>query len=99
MIGVFEMKKIIYFIPAIIFTAFYGLVTIGTGISFNPIVYLWIAAFIISGILLSKGVFWGGCFGMLPGVHFMYTSTQDNGKILPIEMPLGRFAGRLNLGK
>lgn len=83
------MKKPIYFIPAIIFIVFYGLVIISMGFSVSPVVFVWIATFIISGVLLSEGIFWGGCFGILSGVHFMYMSTQDTGQILPIEMPLG----------
>lgn len=26
---------------------------------------------------------------MLPGIHFIYMSTQDTGQILPIELPTG----------
>lgn len=83
------MKKVVYFIPALIFAIFYGLVIIITGLHISPAVYVWIVAFTISGILLSKNIFLGGCFGILPGVHLIYMSTQDTGQILPIEMPIG----------
>jgi len=57
------MKKIGLFIPAIVFTAFYGLITLGGGFSIvSPIVYGWIALFIISGLLLSKDKVWGSFF-------------------------------------
>lgn len=63
------MKKVGYYIPTIVFTAFYGLIIIGGGFSIvSPIVYGWIALFIISGILLSKSKVWGGGFGVLPGI-------------------------------
>ncbi len=83
------MKKIVYFIPAIIFTLFYGFIIIGAGLSVSPIIYAWIALFIASGVLLSKGRFWGGFLGLLPGIHLIYMSTKDTGQIFPIELPLG----------
>lgn len=83
------MKKIVFFIPAILFTLLYGLIKLGTGLSVLPIGYVWIVLFIISGTLLAKRLFWGGFFGMLPGIHFIYMSTQDTGQILPIELPTG----------
>ena len=83
------MKKIVFFIPAILFTLLDGLIIMGTKLSVLPIVYVWIVLFLISGMLLAKRKFWGGFFGMLPGIHFIYMSTQDTGQILPIELPMG----------
>lgn len=84
------MKKIAFFIPAIIFTIFYGGIIIGVNPSIvSPIIYPWIGLFIISGILLSKGLFWGGLLGVLPGIHLMYMSTKDTGQIIDIEFPMG----------
>lgn len=87
------MKKIIYFISALVFVAFYGFIAIASGLGafFSPVVYVWIAALVISGVLLMKDLFWGGFVGMLPGIHLMYMSTQDTGQILPIELPSGIF--------
>ncbi len=83
------MKKIVFFIPTILFTLLYGLIIMGTGLSVSPIVYVWIILFLISDMLLAKRLFWGGFFGMLPGIHFIYRSTQDTGQVLPIEWPAG----------
>jgi len=84
------MKKQLFFIPAIIFAAFYGLALIVLGFSsVLPIVYVWIGLFIISGFLLSKGFFWGGFLGMLPGINMMYMSTINTGQIIDIEFPVG----------
>lgn len=66
------MKKIVFFVPAIIFTLFYGFIMIGVGLSISTMVYVWICLFLISGILLSKGIFGGGLIGMLPGIHFIF---------------------------
>ena len=83
------MKKIVFFIPAIVFTAFYGLIIIGTGLPVSPMVYVWIALFIISGILMVKKLFWGGLLGVFPGCYLIYMSTIDTGQIINIELPLG----------
>lgn len=51
------MRKLAYFIPAIIFTILYGFVIIVGGIgSVNPVVIVWVALLWIAGILLNKGV-------------------------------------------
>jgi hypothetical protein len=48
-----------------------------------------VAGFILAGgILLSKGKFWGGFIGLLPGIHFIYMGTQDTGQIVN-ETPMG----------
>lgn len=84
------MKKIVFFLPAIVFAVFYGGIMIGASPSIvSPIIYPWIGLFLISGILLSKGLFWGGIPGILPGIHLMYMSTKDTGQIMNIELPMG----------
>lgn len=48
------MKKFLYYIPAIIFTLFYGASAIsGTG-PISPVVVIWLVLFWASGILLSR---------------------------------------------
>lgn len=84
------MKKIIFYIPAIVFTAFYGWAAISFGVKLiSPIIFVWLTLFFVSGILLSKGNFLGGGLGMLPGLHLIYMSTKDTGQIINIELPLG----------
>jgi hypothetical protein len=83
------MRNVLYFIPALVFAAFYGWVLIGTGLSVSPFVYIWIALFVLSGILMAQGRFWGGVPGVLPGLHMMYMSTVDTGQIINIELPMG----------
>lgn len=55
------MKKIVFFIPAIILQSF-----MHTGSKVSPLVFAWIVLFIISGVLMSKGRFWGGVLGVDP---------------------------------
>lgn len=84
-----ENMKIVFYILAILFTAFYALVMLNGLSIMLSIVITWIALFIISGVLLSKGQFWGGFLGVLPGIHLMYMSTKDTGQVINIELPLG----------
>ena len=83
------MRKFIGYIPAALFTGFYlfsGL----TGASITmSMVLIWLACFWLSAFFLHKGLFWGGAFGLLPGVHMIYMSTQYTGQVINIEMPLG----------
>lgn len=83
------MKKFIFHLPTILFTILYGwLVMIAAG-AISPIIFAWIALFLIGGILLSKGKFLGGLLGMLPGIHLIYMSTKDTGQVINIELPSG----------
>ena len=61
-----------------------------TGGSFAvSMVLLWLVCFWISGVLLLKGLFWGGIFGLFPAFHMMYMGTQYTGQVINIEIPLG----------
>lgn len=83
------MKKIVYNMPAIIFTVFYGSVVAGGGIGIiSPIVIVWLVLFFIGGILLSKNVFWGSLLGALPAISLIYMGTKETGQIIN-EMPIG----------
>lgn len=84
------MYKTLFYLPAILFTFLYGWLAMIFGFSsLSPIIFLWIALFVLGGFLLSKGRYWGGFFGMLPGIHLMYMSTRDTGQVIHIELPLG----------
>lgn len=85
-----KLKKIIFYIPLIIFAFFYGVIAIiasGTG-SISPIAIVWLALFFISGLILHKNVYWGSLFGTLPAIHIIYMGTQERGQIIN-EMPIG----------
>ena len=83
------MKKLIFFLPAILFSLIYGAAILSSAGSVMPPAYIWIALFIISGVLLMKGQWWGGLIGALPGIHMIYMSTVNTGQIINIELPLG----------
>lgn len=84
------MEKVVYYIPSIIFTVFYGLLVIsGIGIgAISPVVAVWLVLFLISGILLSKNMFWGSLLGALPAIHLIYMGTQETGQTMS-ETPIG----------
>ena len=82
-------KQFVYFLPfIIIILAYIGAVIMGLGmISVKEV--MWIALFLISGFLLSKEKVWGCLFGMIPGIVFVWMSTNDTGQVINIELPLG----------
>ncbi len=83
------MRKHIGYIPAVLFTGFYLFMGM-TGASLTmSMILVWLACFWISAFFLHKGLFWGGIFGILPGIHMIYMSTQYTGQVINIEMPLG----------
>ncbi len=82
------MRKITFFVPAIIFTFFYGLLASSGGGALSSMVIVWLILFWIAGTLLSKSMFWGGLIGTIPAVCFIYMGTQETGQIMS-ETPIG----------
>ena len=83
------MKKYIGYIPAALFTAFYLFVGI-TGASLTmPMIVIWLLCMWASALLLHKGAFWGGVFGLFPALHMIYMGTRHTGQPINIEIPLG----------
>lgn len=82
------MKKIVFYIPAIIFIVIYSLLASSSIGAISPFVAVWLVLFLTSGILLSKDMFWGGLLGILPAIHLIYMGTQETGQIIN-EIPIG----------
>ncbi|MFI3284400.1 MAG: hypothetical protein R3Y57_04890, partial [Erysipelotrichaceae bacterium] len=82
------MKKIIFFVPAIIFTILYGVLALSEVNAISTMVIVWLILFWIAGTLLSKSMFWGGLMGIIPAVCFIYMGTQETGQIIS-ETPIG----------
>ena len=60
-----KVKKYMVYVPAILFTAFYLMTgLIGASLALS-MVLIWITCFWIAALLLHKGLFWGGVFGLL----------------------------------
>lgn len=85
-----RLKKIIFYIPLIILLAICGLVVmlIRDIKIISPTFLMWLVLFLMSGILLSRGVFWGSVFGMLSAIHIIYMGTQYTGQAIN-EIPIG----------
>lgn len=82
------MKKIIYFIPAIIFTAIYGFVLF-IGADLELIAYIFWILLILSGILLSMKKWWGCLFGLSMGIWLMVMDLSQRGVPVIRQWPLG----------
>ncbi|MEG0751475.1 MAG: hypothetical protein RR998_05295 [Oscillospiraceae bacterium] len=82
------MKKLIFYIPAIIFTVLYGALLIGDVGAVSPVVAVWLALFFASGVLLSKDIFWAAALGALPAIHLIFMGTRQTGQIVS-ETPIG----------
>lgn len=82
------MKKLVFFIPAIVFTFFYGFAALTALGAIHPSVAVLLLLLWIAGVLLSKSVCWGGLFGVAPAVLFIYMGTQETGQIIN-ETPIG----------
>lgn len=82
------MKKLVFFIPAILFTIIYGLLAIVSITSIHPIAIVLLIMFWSAGVLLYKKVIWGGLLGIIPAAVFIYMGTQDTGQIFS-ETPIG----------
>ncbi|HAE61635.1 MAG TPA: hypothetical protein DCG38_04820 [Eubacteriaceae bacterium] len=76
------MRKLVFFIPAIILTIFYSWAALSGIGAIHPIVAVWLVLFWIAGTLLSKTAFWGGLFGIIPATYFIYMGTKETGQII-----------------
>ncbi len=82
--------KVVFYIPAILFTIFYGLAVMFLDvISISPLIYVWLILFSIAGILLSKGKFWGAFIGIIPGINLIYRSMIKDTGFIEMEMKIG----------
>ncbi|MBR5508675.1 MAG: hypothetical protein IKV59_01330 [Lachnospiraceae bacterium] len=83
------MKKIILYVPAVIFTL--GVIVLTTILrDWNtPLWYAWALLLWISGFVMNKGKTLGVVIGCFPGIHLIYMSTQFTGQVINIELPLG----------
>jgi cbb3-type cytochrome oxidase subunit 3 len=86
--GGLNMRKVIFYIPAIIFAILYGLLAISDIGAISPIIVVWLALFFIGGLMLHKNFFGGSLFGALPAIHLIYMGTQQTGQIFN-EAPIG----------
>ena len=85
----FGKKQMLYFLPFILSLITYlAAAFLGLGlISVKELI--WLALFLMSGFLLSDEKVWGCLIGMIPGIVFIWMSTNDTGQVINIELPLG----------
>lgn len=83
------MKKIIFYIPAVLVAIFYGFIAITMGVkSISPFVLVFMGMLFVSAFLLERKRFWGAFFGILPAIYVIYMGTQETGQVVS-ETPIG----------
>lgn len=83
------MKKILYFLPAILGVAFY--IFLGMAVSFkaiNPFVWITLGILWLSAFLMVKNIWLGSLLGFLIGILLIYMGNQETGQIIK-ETPFG----------
>ena len=71
------MKKYLGYIPAVLFTVFYLLAGLTGSISAISMILVWLGCFLITAVLLHKGIVWGGVFGVFPALHMIYRGGSE----------------------
>ena len=82
------MKKILYFIPAILVVILCLFVAFIDGLSFDSNAWVYLVIPILAGVILSLNKWWGCLFGIVIGALIIYASTQGEIHIIN-EMPIG----------
>ena len=81
------MKKILYFIPAIIFCLLYGIAFIVWDL--EPVAYVFCLLLVLSGIILCYNKWWGAVPGIVMGIWLMALDLSTNGPKIIIQWPFG----------
>ena len=84
------MRKELYFTPAIFGLVFYCFLAVFSGFgAIHPAVWLCIAMFFMSAVLLAKKKWFGCVPGIVIGIILIWMSFQSTGQVIDIERPLG----------
>ena len=78
-----KKKNLIYYFPFIIGLSFYLFISIlGDFSQLNILGWLGVCLLALAGVLLSKGKWYGICFGLVVGGLLIYSSFFDKGQIV-----------------
>lgn len=93
------MKKFLYIMPAVLVCMLYMLLAaLAGGISgFQPIAFAYICFPLAAGILLRKGKWWGGIFGVAMGALLIYSGLAAETKMIAALVAGIVFAGYYTL--
>lgn len=91
------MKKVLYFLPAVVICLIYGFILLVLEGSFDAVidlvrsvVVLYIVLPVIGSVLLARGKWWGSLFGAAMGLLLIYNNLQYSGyQHINLDMPLG----------
>ncbi|MDD3428670.1 MAG: hypothetical protein PHG02_01525 [Oscillospiraceae bacterium] len=85
------MKKLLFYLPALLAAAFYGLILAGGVASLgqiSPVVILWLCLLTAAGAFLNKKQVWGALPGLIPAAQLIFMGTRQTGQIVN-EAPIG----------
>lgn len=91
------MKKVLYFLPAVLICLIYGFILFVLEGTFDAVVemvrsvvLLYIALPVLGSVLLEKGHWWGALFGAAMGLLLIYNNLQYTGhQHVNVDIPLG----------
>ena len=84
------MRKIFYYIPAVMSLLFYSVLTVVSGFrAVHPRAWGGVGILFLSVFLLCKDRWYGCVGGFLPGCALIYMSTRFTGQVIAVELPLG----------
>lgn len=84
------MRKIFYYIPAVMSLLFYSVLTGVSGFrAVHPLAWGGVGILFLSAFLLCKDRWYGCVGGFLPGCALIYMSTRFTGQVIAVELPLG----------
>lgn len=83
------MKKILFFVPFVLLTATYTVMALIGFTAFTVDKAVLLLALLAGSLLLAKGKPWGGFFGLIPAVVFVYMSTRYTGSMIKMELLVG----------
>lgn len=83
------MKRLIVFLPALLWGILYGLIAMISGFESLKIwVWILVALMFLAGVFLFARKWWGCLLGVIPGVVFVVMGQFETGQLIN-EMPIG----------
>ena len=84
------MRKIFYYIPAVMSLLFYSLITVVSAFrAVQPLGLAGVGIMFLSAFLLCKDRWYGCAGGFGLGCTLIYMSTRFTGQVIAVELPLG----------
>lgn len=76
------MKKVLYYLPFIIFVLFYSYILLLDFNSLQSTFLIIILLPLIAGVLMDNNKWWGSIIGLILGIILIYMGIKDTGQII-----------------